>query len=72
MKQLIVGSQGELQDYCMCGEGLPDHYIHFHLLLTFYHVSLLCCNVTIKTSEEIIANIFNDTPFLGVNHHLMV
>lgn len=59
----------ELQAYCMEGESLTSHYLHFHGLLIFYHPSLLCCNVMNIILEEVITNIFSDTPFLGVSHH---
>lgn len=43
-----------------------NHYVNFHMLITFYHVSLLLCNIMIKSSEEIIMNIFNGTSSWGL------
>lgn len=69
MEHMIVGSLGELQGHCMWGEGLTGHYLHFHMLLLFYHLSLLCCSVMIKILEDVITRMFNGIPFLGVSHH---
>lgn len=57
-------SQEEFHGCCMWREGLIHHYLHIYVLLTFYHASLLLCNIMVKNSWEIIKNIFNDIPSL--------